>query len=369
MNKKPPVLALLLSLLANETALSQVDRSHSASPVSTQMPLVASCVIQMDFDANRGSRADSQMLTSLLSSTELVDPAVKEALNLSSSQWPAVAQIDPVPAGSYAVRLGVTISRSSTTLPLPDDAAHKLLAALTERATRAVNQIGAAQEKAAADRAAALEKDQQAAKIRLDAASAKLRDAQVDDGQPYRNIPIGWTDAAALDAQTRQLQSKLKLLEEEADRLKSAVTTRPSSAAWDQAIELKQSLLEQMRSQNEGGAATKIETEKIAADLAVTQALAASLAEGRLDPFERVRTEIEQTRITLIDIESRRSTLDPAASQPHRLSNDEINDLRQEQSQARNQLSSISQQLDQVHREQQSSAGRVRLIVLNGALP
>ncbi len=100
---------LLLMFLISTAAVAQVERRRSPSGAVAAAGEVAgaqraSCVLQIDFDANRGNRGmDIQTLNALLTSTAIVDPAAEKALGLKPDDWPKVAQVELLPAGQVAV--------------------------------------------------------------------------------------------------------------------------------------------------------------------------------------------------------------------------------------------------------------------------
>ena len=132
----PSRVACLAAILVTSTALAQ---TQPAAP-SVQR---ASCVLRLQVDDSRFGpvQQTAQTLLALFTSTALVDPSLRAALDLSPAEAASRVQIDVQPAGETAVTLTVLIrpDAAGAARPLAADAAAKLLAELARRGERAFN--------------------------------------------------------------------------------------------------------------------------------------------------------------------------------------------------------------------------------------
>ena len=329
--------ALLLTMIVAPLAQAQVDRGRSIKTPTGDTAGIqrVSCVVQLDFDANRGSRTfDVQTLNALLTSTALLDPAAKAGLNLSPAEWPRVAQVELLPAGQYAVRLGVTVTDDGKVAPT---AAQSFLDALIAGAKKAVDQAGNRNDKASTRRIAALQADIDAAQKRYDAASAALaaspRNSQynnfpdVDPRYIARNAAV---ERASVQLSLAGQRARMKVLDQELDALRStarAATTAPSGL-----------------------------TDGV---LSVPQQTA----------YERFNAERITTRLNIAESEARLRLLDERVATTAPANTPvppDFDRLNMDMSSARNALQQSQSRLDQARLESQNTSGTVRLLVLDG---
>ncbi|HEX8322556.1 MAG TPA: hypothetical protein VF595_01465 [Tepidisphaeraceae bacterium] len=329
----------LIALLAS-TAFAQVDRTRTTKtpagdPAGVQR---ASCVLQIDFDSNRGNRQfDSQTLNALLTSTTLVDPAAMSALRLEPDAWPKVAQVELTPAGNQAVRLGVTILPGAN---LPPSAAQMFLDALAASAKTAVEKIGGPQDKTLAERLAKLEAQVAEAQKKLDAATAALAAARPTSFNNFdnearfssRNLA---TERVNLELNLAGHRARLKALDEEMSRL------RPSTQPVEAGEPLSTGRSFPMPSVSGLSVYDRFEVERITLRLNVAE---------------------NQARVDAI---AARMAATGTTTQP---SPGDYERLQQERNTARSNLSNLQNQLEQARRERQSS-GTVRLLILDGRKP
>jgi hypothetical protein len=228
---------LPIALLLTTAAFAQVDRRTIRTPAEDPAGVQrASCVVQIDNDTGRNSgyrqQFDSQTLNAILSSTALLDPVAKKALNLEPSEWPKVAQVELQPAGQLAVRVGVTVSGAT----LAPTAAKQFLNELTSAGKLAVEQAGNRSVRATAKRIAGLETELKNAQSRYDAASAALastpRPGTVDGDARFfgRNIVY---ERSNMQLTLTGQRARLKVLEKELTTLKPATQPTIGDGAYE----------------------------------------------------------------------------------------------------------------------------------------
>ncbi|MDB5326378.1 MAG: hypothetical protein JWM57_1947 [Phycisphaerales bacterium] len=327
--------ALLLTMIVVPLVQAQVDRGRSIKTPTGDTAGVqrVSCVVQLDFDTNRGSRNfDVQTLNALLTSTALLDPAAKAGLNLSPAEWPKVAQVELLPAGQYAVRLGVTVTDDGKVAPT---AAQSFLDALIASAKKAVDQAGNRNDKAATRRMAALQVDVDAAQKRYDAASAALaaspRNFQFNnfpDVDPRYIARNAAAERASVQLNLAGQRARLQVLDQELNDLSPPARRATTAPSIDNGPSVTQQT-----------AYERFNAERISTRLNIAE------SEARLRLLaERVATTAPATSPTPPDYDR----------------------LNMDLNNARNALQQSQNLLEQARRESQNTSGTVRLIALDG---
>ena len=371
-------------LTAGATAWAQVDRGRGVAGAGAGQGAAgdaargvqrASCVLQLEFDPNRGMRTDTQTLNALLTSTAVVDPAAQKALGLGPDAWPKVAQVELIPAGQAAVKLGVTITRNPD-VKLPDNAAQSFLDELATRAKAAVDQVGQRQEQAAAERLATLEKEHAAAKKRLEAAQARLNqrgDATFAAGPDSRAmIPNLTIEKQNLETQMAGQRARVKVIEQEIDRLTKTASARGAGSPWTELVAAREKVVQALRARREKGQVDDLDLFRAEADVAEARALAAAQPAQRtgFDPLDRWFGEVVTLRANLAESEVRLASvnqrLEKAAASTHPGAPQTPEDARQEEAAARQALYDLTSRLEQARRERQLAGGGARLLILDG---
>lgn len=389
LNLRPFCLAACVIALLTITSHAQVDRRPNAAVGSDPARGVqrASCVLRLDYDPNRGNRTmESQTLNAMLTSTMLVDPAAEKALGLGPGAWPKVAQIELIPAGNSAVKLTVTLT-AHPGFTVPPDGAQAFLDELTSRAQAAVDQMAQRQEQAYEERRAALEKLLTAARERLSAIQAQLRDARgtvtTFDGDPEIRMlsrnPA--TERQAIENTLAGARARLAVYEKEMANGGDGATTRPAGSPWLELIAARERVVEALRAQSGDRTTEVLEAE---AELAEARALAAAStasAQPGFDRGDRWRNDLMTLRATVAENEARLALLDqrmgktpntspgPAATTQARvLSPQDIDRLQREEQRARQEVEELTNQLEQLRRERRVGGGAMapRLLILDG---
>jgi chromosome segregation ATPase len=375
---------LAVVLCAGVSAWGQVSRTRSTTPTITPGEAGrdvkrASCVLQLDFDANRGNRGfDLQTLNALLTSTAIVDPAAEKALKLAADEWPRNVQIEVVPAGNSAVRLGVTIT-GDVQAKLPPNAARLLLEELSARAKVAVDAAGSRQDKNRADRLAGLEAELAAAVKELEKASAKVREARATGEGERMSGYQPRLDRDQLEINLQAQRARLLVIEAERQRVTVVAATRPSASTplppWPELITAREKIVATVREQTEAGRQTHLDLLQSEASLAEARAMAMLARPDRreFDAAERWQSEIVSLKASIAESEARLAAINERfpkspATQPAgaAVSAIDVEQLRQDESAARNRVSELRQLIESVRREARSAAHFPTLIILDG---
>lgn len=362
------VMTLLCVLLLAAPLAAQVGRDRGNMSIGGEGPAGvqrASCVLQLDFGAARSSRlVETKTLNAMLTSTAVVDPAARDALGLGPDSWPKVAQVELVPAGNYAVRLGVTVTHHPE-IKVPENAAHAFLDQLSARARHAVDQVGIRQEQALAERRGELEKELAAARERLTAIQAKMREAQAasrtDTG---RSLRVQGGDRQTLEANMVAQKARLRVIEAELEKTETAPATSP----WMELIAAREKVVQALRQRAERAPDDELVLLQAEASLAEARALAAADTSSgrRFDPIDRWRTEVINLRAAIAEAEARLELMG-ASETPADTTQPavDLNQLRQEEMRANQEVSQITSQLEQLRRESLTNTAP-RLLILDG---
>jgi hypothetical protein len=408
---------LLATLLfTSAAAFAQVDRNRSSPTAADAARGVqrASVVLQLDYDANRsggggGQRAiDTQTLNAMLTSSALVDPAAKKALDLAPDTWPRVAQIELLPAGQAAIKLNVIVTPLKE-IKLPDNPAQALLDELTSRAKAAVEQAGRRQEQAQNQRRAAIEKDLATAQDKLLGIQSQLREARMNSaGDPgmrgnLDNVRAVTQEMQQIEMNLAASRARLKIIEEETAKLSAATKpVTPAADAKDPKTELKSAWDQLIAAREKAIAAAQNAPNTPESQLAIAQA-EAELAEAKIraataasaasasdafrfralspspgfDSSDRWQGERITLRASIAEQEARLGALSERLAQLQKKSNAsattqqvtpyDLDRLQRDEQRASREVDELNQQLDQLRRDRRGSAGLApKLLVLDG---
>jgi hypothetical protein len=335
-------------------------------------------VLQLDYDTNRGNRTfDIQTLNALLTSTALVDPAAEKALKLAADQWPAVVQLEVVPAGTAAVRLGVTVTHDGQG-DLPPDAARVMLEELAARAKTVVDAAGSRQEKLRVERLNRLQADLAAAAKELDRISTKLREAMAA-GEAERAAAVKGGvrgDRDRLEIDLRAQRARLAVLEAERERVvaAAAATAKPAGQAlpppWADLIAARERIVALVRELEQvEGPQKALALAQAEAALAEARALAAA-DRREVDPAERWQAEIVTLKASIAETEARLAAINERfpkalAAQPAPPP-DEVDQLRQDEAMARKKVNELRQLVDAARQDERNSETGPTLHILDG---
>ncbi len=380
-----PLVAAVAALSVSFVTVSvaQVDRTGRAPTViggdATRNVQRASCVLQFEStaDPNRygGSRtADLQMLSALLTSTALVDPAAQKAMSLGPDEWPRVAQVEVTNVGSTTIRLGVVVTKNAD-IKVPDAAAQVLLGELAVRAKAAIDQLGKRQEQAAADRLAALEKERDAAQTRLQEAQAKVRSARgsVDPNETGYQRAATANDRQTLETSLAAQRVRLKIIQDELAKGAANKASTPPPSPWQELIVAREKVRDALRARQAAGQATDLEVLEAEAKIAEAKASAAVAVRGSaggFDSSDRWENEVLSLRIGIAESEARleilnsRAAKNPTTAPTYTV--DDLNRLQQDEMSARQALSDLTSQVEQVKRDRRTNPGGLKLNVLDG---
>lgn len=315
------------ALLVAATAAAVPALGQAPSTTNTLAAQRASCVLRVETDEGRysGGQQPSQTIVAMLTSTALVDPAMRDALNLDPAAWPEVAQVDVQPAGESAVKLTVIV-RPTAQRPIAEPAAAAVRArdALTRRALRAYNGNAATRPD---DRSAAIA-DLQRQRAEIDAKLMALRNEMTTAGERQNRLMIAGREPtrSAFEQQLSDLRAEVASQEATIATIDEQVPKLPAEPAAE---------IASLR--------TKLLGQQIDARIAIAKA--------------RVRIAQFTERLAAFDREAA-----VAATQPVRSTSivqNEMNELSARRSE-------IDQQLAQLSNRRDVAAPRGRLVVLDG---
>lgn len=357
-----------VGLAQNQPRSRTLPPAPAVSDGNTQR---ASCVLQLDFDANRGSRMDASALNALLTSTALIDPAAQAALGLSAEEWPKVAQVELQAAGTYAVKLTVTLSATTGNAVKPG-AAKAFMREIANRAKAAIEQ-GNSQDKAGKDRLDQLDKDLATAKAKQSAAEAAVRQARQEVG----GIDYGGRSSVGMSTIERQAmelsligqRARLKSLEASLVQGRGAADPKARQTS-DELVQLRQEALDlatreqaagQLKASDVMEAKAKLMEARLAAEDRARQIAASDVEKG----FGRMDTDIISLRAAIAEGEAKLAYLSERAAKASTAPSVDLAALSSEEQRARQDVNDLQMQVDNLRRMQRNGGG-IRLVVLDG---
>lgn len=337
-----------------------------------------SCVIRLDStsDSNvntNGNWMDSQSAVALLTSSALIDPAVKQVLDLSPpKRWEQVV-VNVTAAGPRLARVEV-ILRKSADAHFPDAGAEKTVKALIDRLKNAYEASSIAGKKAAEARIKPIADE-------LTDASAKLEDLRHRE----RDIKARAADAApngmmigGMSSHLSNLRSQRGLQQSELTRNKARLASMqppaPQTARWEETVKTRQKQLDDLQAAAKENKATAEQVQDAESKLADAQAQLAQASQPQVvDNGNSFRnSQIEQLKASIADEDSRIKDLDAQiakANDPKLLEEvDSLPDLQNQEMQTHNKISELQFRLDAARRSTHDDAD-VTVTVLDGSTP
>ena len=337
-----------------------------------------SCVIRLDSVSDstlyiNGSWIDSQSAVALLTSSALIDPAVKQVLDLSpSKRWEDVV-VNVTAAGPRIARVEV-ILRKSADGHYPDDGAEKTVKALIDRLKHAYEASNAAGKKAADARIKPIADELAETSAKLEDLRHRQRDIRARSANAAPNGMMNGSmsgHVSNLRFQRAPLQSELT---RNKARLAALQPPAPQTAQWEAAVKARQKQLEDLQAAAKENKATAEQVQDAESKLADAQAQLAQASQPQaLDNSNQFRnSQIDQLKTTIADEESRIKDLDAQiakADDPKLLEEvDSLPDLQSQEFQARNKISELQNRLENARRFSHDES-EVTVTVLDGSTP
>lgn len=336
-----------------------------------------SCVIRIDTEATNsnggfaGSINDPQSAAALLTSTALIDPAVKSTLHIMPQHRQDSAVVNVYPVGQRLARVEV-ILRDIPGQTYSEDAAAKLTNALVERLKAAYAESSAAARQAAAGREAPLQKQIESIKARIEELRTKQHEVRGKASNSHM-VYNGGDPSFELN----NLRSQKKSAESELARNRARLETLdpssgPLAAQWNDVVNLRQKQVNELQKAVDEKKAQPADLQEAEAKLADAKTQLAQLRQSRqpdgtnngfrANEVASLRSNIVEEEDRLKDLSAQIAKLDD----PKYLELlDQLPDMQNEQNRLQSQLFELQNRLDQL-RHSEEDAGSVTVTVLDG---
>jgi hypothetical protein len=321
-----------------------------------------SCVIRIDATSDEAGNVhyfsdwfDSQSAVALLSSSALIDPAVKRMLDLSPAQrWEQVV-VNVTAAGPRLARLEVVL-RKSAQARYPEDGARKTADELLDRLKRAYEASAAAGRKAAearlkpiADELAATSARYGELRQRQRLIRARAADAEVNSAYP-----------AQAGDQLANLRSQHRILQADATRNEARLAALqpppPQTSQWEQIVKTRQNQVDELKARAKENKATTEQVQDAESRLADAQAeLEQARQPQSVNTGNRaMESQIAGLKATLADERVRLAQMDQQIAKigdsKLQVDIESLPDLQNREYQERNKVNDLQIRLDAVRR-------------------
>jgi hypothetical protein len=296
--------------------------------------------------------ADLPALTTAMTTTGLIDPAAKAALDLGPRGWSKAIRIEVVPAGMQGVKLTVSVDPSAVKQAEPS---RVLMRELIERAKTAVAQSMEPRRQEIKIRYDEMEKRRAALRTSLESLRKRLREAE------------GYANRFASDPNQRQrVESELIAKRSRLQAIKD-ILPKDSSQEIDTALRdlvaAREALVAGLQKAVEQGKGDPLEVLRARAELAESRVRVAE--GGRFPTFSPSRIARDERLSLEVDVAALEAQLKamPEAIKPPV---EDLQSIRAESFRLEAENNTVEQQYQQLRREYDQLGAPPTLVVLDG---
>jgi hypothetical protein len=309
------------------------------------------------------STADLTALTTAMTTTGLIDPAAKAALDLDPREWSKVVRVEITQAGAQAVKLTVTVDPGPNNLKQTDPAG-ALLRELINRAKAVVTQSVEPRRQEVKSRLDELEKRRTEMRSSLETIRKRLREAESANVRspvidPFTNLRRQFeSELATKRFRLQAIKDVVPRFADQADNLSSALKSL---------VEAREALVAGLEKAAEQGKADPLDVLRARAELAEARVRAAEpVRVPGFSPTRNPRDERLGLEVDIAALEAQLKAMPEKVLEPARPIVEDVQSVRSELFRLEAENNNLEQQFQQARREFEQLGSPPSLITLDG---
>lgn len=305
---------------------------------------------------------DLPAITAAMTTTGLVDPAVKATLGLGPRDWRKSVRIEVTPIGIQAVKLSVSVKPVPAEAP-KDDPAGLLLRELVARARAVVDRSARVRREELKTRIDEMEKRRAELKASAEGLRKRVKDIE-PAGFSGMNINLAQNRRLQLDAELEIKRSRLKAIESVLPRL---VSEDELGKALNAVVAVRQAFVSALEAKVEQARADPLDLLRARIDLAEArvQAIPGARASSQ-PPGRQLRDERPGLEVDVLSLDAQIKALPGEPKPETRMTTEEFQSIRNEMFRTETEVNALQSQIQQAHREFDQVGISPTLTILDG---